>query len=285
MSQFKCYLCGGNNERTVAASRQMRFGCYGYDKKVVECAGCGLVQLYPQWTPGELDELYSKYWQKQDFPGQKKKVKISDYIDRFIKKGDSILEIGCGWGDNLKRLRSKGYDVTGIDKDPAVCDGNIVLQYDIKDYKLGKKFDFIYGIHLFEHMSDPRSFIGAVADKLKDNGSFLLEVPSLDDPLLKLYKIKRFNEFYWYPYHLFFYDKVSIKILFNYHPELEIKIYPIQQYGLINHLRWLIFRRPGNWNAHIPVLDDIYKSILVRILGHCDTMVVHGKLKKRTGKE
>ena len=276
---FTCYLCKSKEHIIIARKEEIRFGCYGFQKQVIRCAQCGLVQLYPFWTTEELHDLYSRYSQKVDFPGYKAKESFIPYLGkRYFKKSDFVLEIGCGPGDTLKRLRKTGYNIIGIDKDPTVCDGEAVLNYDYKDFILHKgKFDFIYAIHVFEHIPDPCKFIEWISEKLKEKKRFLLEVPSVDDPLLKIYKVERFNDFYWYPYHSFFYNKDSLEKIFRKCPGVRIKIRPFQRYGLINHLRWLFLKRPGNFNPNIPILDNIYKLILTRLLKASDALIVTGE--------
>lgn len=274
---FKCYLCGGARHKVRARKDDIRFCCFNADKKVVECTGCGLTQLWPQWSEKELDDLYSRYWKKEDFKGQKRKVKISKYLTVFAKGKKRILEIGCGHGDNIMFLKSKGLDVTGIDKDPAVCDGKTVLNRDIKDYVPEQSPDMIYAIHLFEHIPNPGEFITWLDKNLEPCGTFVLEVPCVSDPLLSLYRIKEFSKFYWYPYHLFFYSPDTAKKMFKKFTGMKVDVKLRQEYGLINHLRWLLFRRPGNFNGSIPVIDTIYKFLLAKIIKCTDTMVISGK--------
>jgi SAM-dependent methyltransferase len=260
-----CYLCGGKSYKLIAEKEGIRFGCFGTGRKIVQCLECGLIQLVPPWSDKELDELYSAYWQKEDFPGQKPKVKISEYLTDFLKKEESILEVGCGLGDNIKYLTGKGYKVAGIDKDPDSY-GTIA---DYKDYSAD--VDVIYAIHLFEHLPDPYHFIDWM---LEHSHRFVLEVPIADNPLLAL---KRFRPFYWYPYHLFFYGKKTIKRLFEKCNLSSVRFIVKQEYGIINHLRWLFLGKPGNWNPHVPVIDDIYKFFLTKILGIGDTIIVIGE--------
>lgn len=274
---FKCYLCGSSGHKVIAKKENIRFGCFGSNKMILECSNCGLTQLWPQWSGRELDELYSKYWKKEDFKGQKRKVKISRYLTDFIRKNDSILEIGCGYADNLNYLRNRGFAVTGIDKDPAVCNGITVFNCDVRDYVPVNKPDIIYAMHLLEHIPDPVEFIAWLDKQLKTGGRFILEIPCIDDPLLSLYNIEEFRKFYWYPYHLFFYNAKTILKMFEKRPNMKIKIILRQEYGIVNHLRWLLFRRPGNINFHVPLMDNIYKFILTKVLKYGDTMVVVGR--------
>jgi len=274
---FNCYLCGNNGAEVIAEKQDIRFSCYGADKQVLQCRSCGLVQLFPQWTEKELNDLYAKYWEKEDFKGQKRKIKISKYLAGIINKEEVVLEIGCGHGDNIRFLRSRGFRVTGIDKDPSVCDGDAVINTDIRDYEPTKKPDLIYAIHLFEHLADPRNFIAWMIETLSASGRFVLEVPSVDDPLLTLYKNEKFRKFCWYPYHLFFFSKKTAERLFSeYDGRVNTRLLVKQEYGLLNHLRWLLLGRPGNINFHLPILDDIYKLFLTKVLGRGDTLVILG---------
>jgi SAM-dependent methyltransferase len=267
---FNCYLCGCDQSKVLAEREYIRFNCWGRDKKILKCLSCGLVQLFPQWTEDELDDLYSRYWAKEDFEGQKRKVKISEYLPKLLKKERLILEVGCGHGDNVRYLRSKGFNVIGIDKDMSVCDGWII-NADFKNYEPHWKPDIIYAIHFFEHSSEPRAFIKWMLDNLPDNGKFILEMPNIDNVLLQL---NSYNKFHWYPYHLFFWSPRTIKRLFDGFPvKIEIKVN--QEYGLINHLRWLFTGKPGNWNPNIPVIDSVYKAIL-KLIGFGDTLLIVG---------
>ena len=47
---FNCYLCRNDGAEVIAEKEDIRFGCYGANKQVLQCRACGLVQLSPQWT-------------------------------------------------------------------------------------------------------------------------------------------------------------------------------------------------------------------------------------------
>lgn len=276
---FKCYACENrtNEFKVVATADQMRFRCYGYNKKIVECCNCGLVQLYPQWTEEDLNSLYEKYSLKKDFEGQKIPKTITSYLPKYIKKKDTILEIGCGRGDNVKRLREMGYMVIGIDRDPTVQVPDVIFNCEFERFDVHQKFDFIYGIHILEHISDPIIFLNKMVNYLKDNGEFILEIPSVEDPLLKLYNSKAYEQFVWYPYHIYFYSEKTIRYLMDKVVGINVNIIRKQRYGILNHLRWLIKGKPGNLNFHIPIIDDIYKMILTKVFRVSDTLIVYGK--------
>ncbi len=95
----------------------------------------------------------------------------------------------------------------GIDKDPKVCDNILIFNKDFQELDQDQdKYDFIYSIHVMEHIRNPKLFIRKIIDSLTPKGRFIIEVPNVDDPLLSVYKIEEFNKFYWYPYHLYYYN-------------------------------------------------------------------------------
>ena len=265
---FKCYLCGNNSAEVVADKEKVRFNV---DCKFLKCLKCDLVQMYPQ-----KEMSYEGYGEKKDFKGSKRKVKISKYLKRYVKRGERAFEVGCGEGDNIKYLLKRGVLACGIDLET----GN-----GYESFALNIKQDFIYAIHLAEHLADPKEFVCWMKENLKpnterdgytilDGGKWLLEIPCIDDPLIKLYKNKAYDKFCWYPYHLFFYSGQTIKKLFD---GMSVKIIRRQEYGVVNHLRWLFRGKPGNWNPHIPIIDDVYKWVLCR-LGYSDSLIVVGNV-------
>lgn len=47
--------------------------------------------------------------------GQSRTDRLINNISGYLKKGESILDIGCGACDISKRLQEKGFHVTGLD--------------------------------------------------------------------------------------------------------------------------------------------------------------------------
>jgi len=277
--EFECHACHNFKGDLVASSKQIRFKCCGSDKNIIKCCDCGLVQLYPQWSKEELNGLYEKYSLKKDFVGYKFPKDIHSYVRKHIGKDDNVLEIGCGRGNTVRWLRNNGYNVIGLDRDPTVKDSDIVLNCEFENFNVWNQFDFIYAIHVLEHIEEPVKFLNKIISCLKPNGKFLLEIPNVNDPLFSLYKNKAYAGFVWYPYHIYFYSVKTIKDLMNKMEGLEVKIIRKQRYGIVNHLRWIFMGKPGNFNFHIPVIDDIYKFILIKVFKVSDTLVILAQKK------
>jgi len=104
-----------------------------------------------------------------------------------LKKGERVLDIGCGWGGFAKyAAENYGVSVTGItiSKEQAVlakeaCKGLPVIielmDYRIAPAKLGT-FDKVVSIGMFEHVGQKnyKAYMQAAAGCLADDGLFLL---------------------------------------------------------------------------------------------------------------
>lgn len=101
-----------------------------------------------------------------------------------LKKGDKVLDIGCGWGGLAKYIAQKyGCDVTGITL--SVEQANYAKEFTkglsvkikIADYRdIEGTFDKIISVGMFEHVGSKnyRKMFDEVKKHLKDDGLFLL---------------------------------------------------------------------------------------------------------------
>ncbi len=101
-----------------------------------------------------------------------------------LKKGDRVLDIGCGWGSFIRYAAEK-YNVNcvgiSISKE-QVKHGNenrngLPIEYRFLDYKsLDEPFDHIVSIGMFEHVGvkNYRKYMEVVHRCLKKDGLFLL---------------------------------------------------------------------------------------------------------------
>ncbi|RJQ22255.1 cyclopropane fatty acyl phospholipid synthase [Candidatus Woesearchaeota archaeon] len=101
-----------------------------------------------------------------------------------LKKGDRVLDIGCGWGSFAKYAAEKyGAKVTGItvSKEQAVlarkrCKG-LPVTVRLQDYRdVDGQFDHIISLGMFEHVGykNYRAYMEVAHRCLKDGGLFLL---------------------------------------------------------------------------------------------------------------
>lgn len=124
-------------------------------------------------------------------PSMYKNARLPGYVrDELPDKRASVLDVGCGFGQNLHALINDGYtNVRGLDlSDQAVAyckeQGLPVEQEDIMSYALKEKvpaYDIVWMNHVLEHL--PKDMIIPMVTRIKEKlikpgGKFLVMVPN-----------------------------------------------------------------------------------------------------------
>jgi 2-polyprenyl-6-hydroxyphenyl methylase / 3-demethylubiquinone-9 3-methyltransferase len=102
-------------------------------------------------------------------------------------QGKTVLDVGCGAGLMCEPLARLGACVTGIDAAPenieiasAHADGqDLAIGYrcgEVADVE--GEFDLVTSMEVIEHVSDPASFIRALAARLAPGGLMILSTPN-----------------------------------------------------------------------------------------------------------
>lgn len=125
------------------------------------------------------------YWKDAKNLDEAQEAKL-DLVCRKIglKKGDTVLDVGCGWGSFSKFAAEKyGAIMTGVtvSKEQValgekMCKG-LPVTLLLKDYRdVRGKFDHVVSIGIIEHIGykNYRTFMKHMSDCLKDDGLFLL---------------------------------------------------------------------------------------------------------------
>lgn len=97
----------------------------------------------------------------------------------------SVLELGCGNGTLLARLRDEGHEVFGVDIS-GVAINKMKLQYGIDGLamkaedinQIDRRFDLIIMNHLLEHMDDDLEMLAKMRLRLNPGGKVLITVPN-----------------------------------------------------------------------------------------------------------
>ena len=135
------------------------------------------------WMIGERDAVLNKYL---------------DLIDKPVKK---VLEVGCGFGSNIKLLRDKRKDVEvyTLDNSQVAIDK---IKETIPNSYLGdcrqtpfeeNQFDLVYSAGLMEHFKDELPFVNEMKRIVNKSGYLVTFVPAKFS-LWQLYQLLHFGQ-------------------------------------------------------------------------------------------
>lgn len=115
-------------------------------------------------------------------------------LDRL--SGDSLLEIGCGWGGFAEAAAERGHDVTGITLSPsqkgyadARLDGH--ARIELRDYRdQTGTFDNIVSIEMIEAVGEKYwpSYFGTLKARLAETGTAVIQAITVSDDYFPIYR-------------------------------------------------------------------------------------------------
>jgi 2-polyprenyl-3-methyl-5-hydroxy-6-metoxy-1,4-benzoquinol methylase len=152
-----------------------------------QCLTCSLKFYYPFITGDEkfYSSLQKFYWYYFDDKNE------YFFAKKFIKKGDIVLDVGCGKGDFSKHVNEIGGIFLGLDtsinaKKLAEKQNIKILNENIQQYsfKNPNSVDVVTSFQVCEHVSNLQIFIEAKINSLKSAGRMIIAVPS-DDSFLQ----------------------------------------------------------------------------------------------------
>ena len=119
-------------------------------------------------------------------PGLRQSLDIKfRYLPKPIR-GQTLLDIGCGNGDFLATARDAGWEVMGLEPDPAAAavaaDHGLDVRVGSLDQfnELSSCFDAITLNHVIEHMHWPVDVMASVHRLLRPGGTLYIETPNID---------------------------------------------------------------------------------------------------------
>ncbi|MBN1967853.1 MAG: class I SAM-dependent methyltransferase [Candidatus Delongbacteria bacterium] len=181
------------------------------------CSYCGHVYRNLEECPA--GSRYSPWGGNSLFDKFRNNLTFNDISRSFSFTKGSILELGFGSGYLLGKMYSRGFNVSGIDKellgikiDKEIKENAKLYFGDLETTELPEnEYDLVYGIHLIEHISNLEKVLIKIFKSLKNDGKIYFLTPTSDSLGLKI-----FGKFWWNfedPTHYNFYSSKSIYIL------------------------------------------------------------------------
>ncbi len=179
----KCPLCCRNHGKKMSFETmllKLPLGCC-----LIKCK-CGLIRISEpsKFIININYDLLHREW------GTFKNKKSDQIIDNKIKKlinsykgsKGSLLEIGCGSGEILKKFKDMGWKAKGLeislDAINYCRNQNLDVIYgNFLDIEFQENFDLILMSHVLEHVLDFEKYLKKVHKLLNKNGRVVLFIP------------------------------------------------------------------------------------------------------------
>lgn len=108
-----------------------------------------------------------------------------------VPKDSGVLDLGCGSGAWLRRLKNTGYsELFGIERsgESASNEGLTIVQADLSDpaINLGRTFKLVTLIEVIEHLANPGIVLETARRHLDDDGVLLITTPNVHSLLQRI---------------------------------------------------------------------------------------------------
>lgn len=219
----QCPACESATQQELCVTRDHHYGILG-EYRVVQCESCELVFLNPMYDDSELAPLYpDDYYAYQDHFQELSRARR--FLKRLLRYGcgtkdpsfgrpGRVLDVGCGSGWVLARMRDQGWEPYGVEINKTaarigneaklrIFEGTLLDAHFPADF-----FDYVRLNHSFEHMSRPNETLREIYRILKPGGCVLIGVPNHAGLNARI-----FGPYWWYlgvPVHPFNYSATNL---------------------------------------------------------------------------
>lgn len=236
-----CPVCGNNQFKQITETQDYTVTNERF--QIIQCTKCTCALTYPQ---PDQDRLPSYYQSDQYISHASKAASVFDRIYIAVRrvtltwktkiiatyaKEKSILDYGCGTGNFVHHLKSKGWKVLGIEPSTKAFEQ---AQQQISKPEIAQElrpnagqFSIITLWHVLEHVPDPKQTLNTLKKHLQERGTLFIAVPNLNS-----WESNHYGQ-YWAAYdtprHLWHFTRTSMQHLAQ-SVNLEIKnIIPMKQ--------------------------------------------------------
>lgn len=213
---MQCPICNGTgrwpfrHNRDIKVEGDISAFSAGLEYRWWLCQTCG--NGYPTFVP-DLNALAQVWQSNRDLSDadRAREEEVWRYRKSISEKGASrsyeflaplyskppgrFIDIGCGLGETVKLFADHGWDALGVDADPNMRRFHEAIHIksrigQVETVALEGSFDIIHTAHAIYFVTDVRSFIAGLRERLADDGFLciiLADFLSFDDPGLPGY--------------------------------------------------------------------------------------------------
>jgi 2-polyprenyl-3-methyl-5-hydroxy-6-metoxy-1,4-benzoquinol methylase len=240
------------------------------------CPNCHLEYFQPMVAGNE--RFYDRI-QDFDWYYEKQKWEFGRALD-FLKPTDHIVDFGCGDGNFLDHLRSKGYaSAYGLDMNPKAVEKGKARGLRVATSFAGlglSQVDAVVSFQVLEHVTDVRDFLSQMTAVASPGGKVIVAVPNQASFIGTDSNTPNFP-----PHHLTRWTRESLTAVSRIFPlrVVEIVDEPLSSAHIDWYIATLMHRatqeglrvwRGMVWGVAAPLLKSILAADAVRrrILGH-----------------
>jgi len=241
--------------------------------RLYACIGCSLRYYIPPGLAGSA-LLYAAL-ERFDWYYMPRKWE-HDIALQDLQGRAKVLEVGCGVGDFVTRMRENGWDAEGIElNDSAVqtaqARGLPVRRIDLNELVVEKtgQYDAVCSFQVLEHVPNTCDFLQSCCALLKPGGRLMVGVPNSES-----YLRYQFNLLDMPPHHLTRWSPAVLERLPEYFPLRLIRLErePLASYHVHDYVDTCLNRFVGPLNRQ-PVRNSVawfihHTGLQKRITGH-----------------
>ena len=229
MKEIRCDLCGSNHNVVVYRSEGktapdeskaylITDNALIPPEKILKCVTCGLVFVpsgeNSQRIINQYKEMVDEGYLLQEQGRRKTACLVLKKLQRYQKKGRSMLDVGCSTGFFLDEAKKHGWQVQGVEL--SVWASGIarekfaieVINSTLKQAKLpANAYDVIVLHDTIEHVFNPREMLIEIRRILKPDGVVYINTPDIQSLASRVLKAK------WWGinrHHLFYFSRKTL---------------------------------------------------------------------------
>lgn len=278
---MKCILCGNSNLELLTT--KLRDGKVG---SVFRCPTCDFGMLDDQSSFEELHEWYDGHYRNEHGPNLSMKNEYRSifecyahhqeqrihFLKPYLNSSTRLLDVGCSTGQFIWAVKDLIKDAAGTDYDSGAASfahevtGCDFFGGELEESPFNRNsFDVVVSNHVLEHTFDPLYFLNTIKKYMKPEGVVYVEVPNMNDALLKVYDSQTFKSIFYHIAHRWYFTSKSFAKIMEM-AGFEGKIVFLNMYNMLNHIQWALLDKPMDPKLAIgtptlPIGDGVSKEV------------------------